>query len=70
MSNVDWSAAPEGAEFWVDGGFYKESDGQCYYWFEENRLNVRKWTVTCFPLAEYIFHEGFQVNPEMVIKND
>jgi hypothetical protein len=39
MSKVDWSTAPEGAEFFAVGFFYKTDDSGCIKFFIESKWN-------------------------------
>ena len=39
MSKVDWSTAPEGAEFYAVGFFYKTDDSGCIKFFIESKWN-------------------------------
>lgn len=59
MSNVDWSKAPEGAEFYSYGSFFKKVDGVlCYY-----REILDDWPETTHPKAELYSKADFEFSP-------
>ena len=45
MSKVDWSTAPEGAEFYAAGGFYRRVNGQAYH-MEDGFYQPSIWSLS------------------------
>ena len=57
MSKVDWSSAPEGAEFYCKTNFYKSFFGQLVYFNEIN------WVPSCFTFANRKLQPCYEERP-------
>ncbi len=63
MSNVDWSKAPEGAEFYSWGSFFKKVDGVlCYY-----REILDDWPETIHSVSELYNKTDFEFKPTISV---
>lgn len=57
MSKVDWSNAPEGAEFYCKDCFYKLVDGRLFY------FNGLSWDVSRFNLEDRLSQPCYEERP-------
>jgi len=61
MSKVDWSKAPEGAEFYSWDCFYKSENGKLFF-IEE--AEIRAWDESCMSLEALMDHPSYEPRPK------
>lgn len=66
MSNIDWSKAPEGAEFYALGSFFKRSDHRTMHYAN----NAEEWLQSGYSVAAIKALEDYQPRPQQWPETD
>lgn len=66
MSDIDWSKAPEGAEFYALGSFFKRSDHRTMHYAN----NAEEWLQSGYSVAAIKALEDYQPRPQQWPETD
>jgi len=65
MSDVDWSKAPDGAEFYVCGKFYKNKDGLKWFSYMDET-----WYSSLYTVDKMLKSDSYQPRPQQWPETD